>query len=157
MFNNILVPLDGSKLGEAAIPFIDQIILGASESRKIEIILLQVVQEEKDVVIGVMDAGVAHVPYTAAEKEEIKKSTTVYLDKIGASFNKYSMVTIKTVVRFGSDIAGEILKVSDELNVDLVAISTHGRSGISRWAYGSVADKILRGGNTPVFMVRASK
>ncbi len=53
--------------------------------------------------------------------------------------------------------AEEILKVSDELKIDLIAISTHGRSGLTRWAYGSVADRILRGGNTPVFMVRAAK
>ena len=53
--------------------------------------------------------------------------------------------------------ADEIIKASEELNVDLIAMSTHGRSGISRWAFGSVTDRVLRGGSKPVLMVRAPK
>ena len=46
---------------------------------------------------------------------------------------------------------------TDEIKADLIAMSTHGRSGISRWAFGSVTDKVLRGGNKPVLIVRAPK
>ena len=97
------------------------------------------------------------MPCSDAELDQIKKPAKAYLDSIGARFKKHPMVTIKTLIKVGDDPADEILKTSDELNIDLIAISTHGRSGITRWAFGSVADRILRSGNTPVFMVRASK
>ena len=154
MYNKILVPLDGSKLAEAVVPFVNEIILGAKESRKIEITLLQVVPCTKEVV---GDDGIARLPCSNAELEKMKKPVLAYLSKIGAAFKKDPMVTIDTLVKVGDEPAEEILKASDELKADLITISTHGRSGISRWAYGSVAEKILRGGTTPVFMVRASK
>ena len=51
----------------------------------------------------------------------------------------------------------EIIKAEEEYNVDLVAMSTHGRRGIKRWAFASVTDKVLRGGKIPVLVVRAKK
>ncbi|MDD5127337.1 MAG: universal stress protein [Dehalococcoidales bacterium] len=156
MYNKILVPLDGSKLGEAVVPFVNEIISGAKESRKIEIKLLQVVPSERDEIIQGVGSYV-HIPYTREEMEQIKRSAVAYLDKVGGELKKSPNVTVTSLVKFGNDPAGEILKASDELNIDLVTISTHGRSGISRWAFGSVADKILRGGKTPVFMVRAAQ
>jgi len=44
--------------------------------------------------------------------------------------------------------------MAEETGADAVAMSTHGRSGISRWAFGSTADKVLHAGNTPVLLVR---
>ena len=55
------------------------------------------------------------------------------------------------------EAADEIVKAADEINADIIAMSTHGRSGLSRWAFGSVTDKVLRGGNKPVLVVRAPK
>jgi len=157
MFNKILVPLDGSKLGEAAIPFVNEIVSGAREDRRIEITLLQVIPGKKDFIpVNTWQAGgVVRVPYTEAELEQIKKPVIEYLDKVSEALKKNPMVTVKSLVKVGDDPASQILKASNELQIDLIAISTHGRSGITRWAFGSVADKILRGGNTPVFMVRA--
>lgn len=159
MYNRILVPLDGSKLGETVIPYVDEIILGAKESRKMEITLLQVVPSTREYIPDGIGAtgGVIRVPYVEKEIEQIKKQVAAYLSKVGEGLTKRPAVTIKTLVRIGDDPADQILKASDELKIDLITISTHGRSGISRWAYGSVADKILRGGNTPVFMVRAAQ
>ncbi len=160
MYNKILVPLDGSKLAEAALPAVDEIILGAKEGRNIEVTLLQVVPGKKDIItenVGWQAGGVIRIDYTEAELEQIRKPIKDYLENIAAGLRKNPTVTVNSLVRFGDDPADQILKVSDELKVDLIAISTHGRSGISRWAFGSVADRILRGGNTPVFMVRAGK
>ena len=154
MYNKILVPLDGSKVAEAVIPYVEEIILGAKENRKIEITLLQVVPCKKQIVAV---EGISYLPCSDAELDQIKKPAKAYLDSIGARFKKNPMVTINTVLRVADDPADEILKASDELGIDLISISTHGRSGITRWALGSVADRIVRGGNTPVFMVRASK
>ena len=118
MYDKILVPLDGSKLGEAAIPLVNEIVAGAKESRRIEIILLQVVPDARQVFAG---EGVAPVPFTAAEQEQIKKSTMVYLDNIGALLKKRPMVTVKALVKYGGDPADQILRASDELNADLIA------------------------------------
>ncbi len=155
MFNRILVPLDGSNLAEAAVPIVQEIISGAKESRKIEVFLLQVVPSKVEIVPELAPTTV-RVPYSEAELEQINKSVTDYLYTISAAL-KVPNVTPRALVKVSDDPANEILKASDELKIDLIVISTHGRSGISRWAYGSVADKILRGGNTPVFMVRAQK
>ena len=53
--------------------------------------------------------------------------------------------------------AEEIIKATDETNSDLVAMATHGRSGFTRWAFGSVTDRVLRGGRSPILMVRVPK
>jgi nucleotide-binding universal stress UspA family protein len=161
MFDKILVPLDGSKLAEGVIPFVEEIILGARESRKIEITILQVIPS-KNYYVPVTSAWLpaattVKVPYSAAELEQVTKLILPYLEKIGTVLQKDPNVTVKTLVKVGDDAADQILKASDELKIDLIAISTHGRSGISRWAYGSVADRILRGGTIPVLMVRTAE
>jgi nucleotide-binding universal stress UspA family protein len=159
MYNKILIPLDGSKLAEAVLPFVNEIILGAKSSRKIEITLLQVVPSKRDFVPNVDGESLltVKVPYSETELEKVKKPIITYLDKIGTTLKQGPFVTIRTLVKVSDDPAEQILNTSDELEADLIAISTHGRSGISRWAFGSVADKILRGGKIPVFMVRAPK
>ena len=77
-----------------------------------------------------------------------------YLEEVGGNLrNKGATVTFKVSV--GQSPAEEIIKAEEEYNADLVAMSTHGRAGISRWAFGNVTDKVLRGGKVPVLMVRA--
>jgi nucleotide-binding universal stress UspA family protein len=160
MFNKILVPLDGSTLAEAALPYVNEIISGAKESRQIEVILIQVISNKYDYIpmpsTLTEPVGIRAV-YTSEELEEIRKTVTDYLSRVGPSLKKDPNVTVSTLVKVGDDPAEQILLASDELKIDLIVISTHGRSGISRWAFGSVADKILRGGKTPVLVVRATK
>ena len=55
-----------------------------------------------------------------------------------------------------SNSAEEIIKAADEMDADFIAMSTHGRSGLSRLALGSVTERVLRGGNRPILTVRAS-
>jgi nucleotide-binding universal stress UspA family protein len=159
MYDKILIPLDGSKLGEAAIPAVNEIISGARESRKIEITLLQIVPNQKELYAPSVawPGEVVNMNYIAVDQEQIKKRASDYLETVGKSLKNDPNVTVRMLVKVGDDPAEEILKASDELKIDLIAISTHGRSGLTRWAYGSVADRILRGGNTPVLMVRAGK
>jgi nucleotide-binding universal stress UspA family protein len=95
------------------------------------------------------------VPYTESELEAIKQKAKEYLEKIGEGLRGKGAI-VKTEVVTGK-AAEEIIKVTDEINASLVAMSTHGRSGLSRWAFGSVTAKVLRGGSVPVLMVRAPK
>jgi len=121
-----LVALDGSEESEAVIPYIENLAI----KLQTEVTLLQVVAR-------------AYRVYADAE---------AYLENIKNQFQSKGINTISTV-RMGA-AAEEIIKVADEIKTDIVAMSTHGRSGIGRWSIGSVADKVLRGGNTPVLLVR---
>jgi nucleotide-binding universal stress UspA family protein len=66
----------------------------------------------------------------------------------------YGQVSIQKEVLFGKT-APSLAEYANKNKVDLVVIATHGRSGVSRWVMGSVADRLLRSLHTPVLMVRA--
>jgi nucleotide-binding universal stress UspA family protein len=152
MYEKILVPLDGSKLGEAALPYIEDLVSKLTPEPKVEVILFQVVSSLTHFIVA-GEAGV-QVPYTEQEMEQIRQRALSYLEKAGEGLRKKGAV-VGVRVSTGEP-ADEINNVANELDVDLVAMSTHGRSGLSRWAFGSVADKVLRGGSKPVLIVRVS-
>lgn len=147
----VLVPLDGSKVGEAAIPVIEERMTRWSPELKVEITLLGVITLLRHwVVVGEASAPVS---YTEEELSLIKQRVINYLEKAGDTFRNKGAV-VKTMVRTGN-ASEEILKVADEINADMIAMSTHGRSGLRRLAFGSITDKVLRGASVPVLMVRA--
>lgn len=151
MFERVLVPLDGSKVGEAAIPVIQQLLAKCSPQVHVDITLLGVITLLRHwVVVGEASAPVS---YTEEELNLIKKRVTDYLEKTGESL-KRKQVTLNTMVASGN-AAEEIMKAADEIKADLIAMSTHGRSGLRRLAFGSITDKVLRGASIPVLMVRA--
>jgi nucleotide-binding universal stress UspA family protein len=150
MFERILVPLDGSKVGEAALPVIEELISKLSPEIKVEVTLFRAVPPTHWIAAGEMGAPVL---YTEGELQTIKQEVTGYLDKAGEGLRSKG-VTVKTMAAAGNP-AVEILKATDEIGADLVAMSTHGRAGLSRLAFGSVTDKILRQANVPVITVRA--
>ena len=153
MYERILVPLDGSKVGEAALPHVEELVSKLAPEVKAEVILLQVVSSLTHYVIA-GEASV-RVPYTGKELEQIKKKARSYLNKVGESLRSKG-ATVKTKVATGK-AAEEIIKAADETKANLIAMSTHGRSGLSRLTFGSITDKVLRTGNVPVLVVRAPK
>ena len=78
-----------------------------------------------------------------------------YLKTVANRLNDRGIVP-RIVVTIG-DAAEEIIKLSDKIPVDLVAMSTHGRSGISRWTLGSVASKVLHAGTTQLMLLRSQE
>ena len=153
MYERILVPLDGSKVGEAALPYVKELVSKMSPAVKVEVTLLQVVSSLTHYVVA--GEASAPVPYTEQEMEQIKGKSMDYLDKAGKGLKRKNVV-VKSRVGVGK-AADEINKAADGIDADLIAMSTHGRSGISRWAYGSVTDRVLRSGNRPMLMVRVPK
>ena len=153
MYERILVPLDGSKVGEAALPYVKELVSKISPAVKVEVTLLQVVSSLTHYVVA--GEASAPVPYTEQEMEQIKRKAMDYLDKAGKGLKRKNVV-VKSRVSVGK-AADEINKAADGIDADLIAMSTHGRSGISRWAYGSVTDRVLRSGNRPMLMVRVPK
>ena len=151
MFERILVPLDGSKVGEAAIPVIKRLLTKRASGSKVDIHLLAVITLLRHwVVVGEASAPVS---YTEDELALIKGRVQSYLETTAESIDG-SGVTVKCMVTSGN-AAEEILKAAGDLDVELIAMSTHGRSGLRRMAFGSITDKVLRGANVPVLMVRA--
>jgi nucleotide-binding universal stress UspA family protein len=62
---------------------------------------------------------------------------------------------VKNIITNGSDAANEIIELCKNNSIDLVIMSTHGRSGLGRWVFGNVAEKVLRHGETPLLLVHA--
>ena len=151
MQQKILVPLDGSKVGEAALPFVEKLITMLLPEVKTEVTLLGVITMLRHwVVVGDVSAPVA---YTDDELKSIRKGVADYLTGPGEAL-KNRGATVNVVVSMGN-AAEEILKTADEIGADIIAMSTHGRSGLRRLAFGSVTDKVLRSANVPVITVRA--
>ena len=153
MYEKILIPLDGSKVGEAALPAIMELVAGLTPNKKVEVTLFRSITQLSYWVLA--GEASARVPYTESELEQLKQKAIEYLDKVGEALTSKG-ATVKTRVNFG-DAASEILKAVEETKADLVAMSTHGRSGLRRWAFGSVTEKVLRAAGIPVLTVRAPK
>jgi len=149
----ILIPLDGSKTGETALPYVEGLVSKLSPRVKAELTLLQVVS----FLTHYVAAGELMTPisYTEREMGQIRRQARNYLNKVGEGI-RGKRVSVEIRVGIGS-AAEEIIKAADEIDADLIAMSTHGRHGISRWAFGSVTDKVLRAGHKPMLIVRAPK
>jgi nucleotide-binding universal stress UspA family protein len=135
MYDRMLVPLDGSDLARAILPRVQAMAAPLGS----EVILLQILGE----------AGA--LPKTAAKErreaeEHLKAAAQELLD---------AGVNARYTIRHGLDAAAEIVDYAEVKDVDLIAMSTHGRSGISRWVFGGVASKVLRGTSKPILVIRA--
>jgi nucleotide-binding universal stress UspA family protein len=153
MFSKVLVPLDGSKVGEAALPVLEQLVDKLAKGVKVEVILMGVITLLRHwVVVGEASAPVS---YTEEELRLIKQRVEDYLMKTGESLKKRG-ITVRTMVSTGN-ASDEIIKAIDDSGADLLAMSSHGRSGLRRLAFGSVTDKVLHRSKVPVLMVRAAE
>ncbi len=149
----ILIPLDGSKTGRTALPYVEELVSKLSPRVKVELTLLQVVS----FLTHYVAAGELMTPisYTEQEMKQIQQQARNYLNKVAKDIRS-KKVSVKIKVGVGN-AAEEIIKAADVISVDLIAMSTHGRHGITRWSFGSVTDKVLRAGHKPVLVVRVPK
>ena len=145
MFHKILVPLDGSPLSEEAVaPALE---VARRFNATILMFRASILPEH------LMVSPVPVSPATYAEIEEsILETTREYLDGMKARYAN-SGVQIETAHASG-EAAREILDFAQQQGVDLIAMSTHGRSGFQRWLFGSVAEKVMRHAPCPVLAVR---
>jgi nucleotide-binding universal stress UspA family protein len=151
MFERILVPLDGSKVGEAALFNVENLALKLSPGTEVEVTLLQVISDLTYDFLTESDA--AQLPHTESDLKQIERMAQKYLDSIAARL-KSKGIKVNTIVIEGH-APDEIIKISQKVNADLIAMSTHGRSGLGRWAMGSITDKVLHESRIPVLTVRA--
>ena len=178
MYKKVVVPLDGSKLAETVLPHVEQI---AADRPTTKVVLVSVtgrivgqtksaggrasnvpVTEEipapviQDLRLPVLDetttAGVEE-PSVSILFGRMQKQAENYLKRISKRMHG-KKVNSDFQVLLGNP-AEEIINYANENEADLIVIASHGRSGISKWTHGSVADKIFRSADIPVFMIKA--
>ncbi len=153
MYEKILVPLDGSKIAEAVIPNVEDLVIRMAPKTQIEVTLLQVISNLTYNVLTPEEE--AQIPYSDEELKQIKQNTLNYLEKMASTLRSKG-IDVKTKVTVGN-AAEEIIKAAHETGANVIAMSTHGYSGIKRWALGSVADKVLHSSEIPVLLIRAKQ
>lgn len=145
VLRRIVLTLDGSKDSEAVIPYVEELALGINA----EVVLLHVIEPSYSFhAIG----GFKYQGYSEKKKKSMKAFYNNYLRGIATKFANRGIDTRHRVL-FG-DVTEAIVDFADKTCADLVAMTTHGRSGVKRWALGSTADRILQIGNTSLFLVR---
>lgn len=147
MYKKILVPLDGSSFSECILGHVKAIATGCNVP---EVILLRVVETATSVVHTFYVPSEWPAEVKAAD-DKAKAEAEKYLSGLAGEL-KQEGIAAKTVSIMSSETDGEILRYVTENKVDLIIMSTHGKSGVTRWAFGSVADRVIRHSTVPVLI-----
>jgi nucleotide-binding universal stress UspA family protein len=145
-FKHILVPLDGSKLAESALP--DAFAL--AQLSQTQVTLLQVLPPIEHVIT----VNPNHPIYIDEQWTRQRFEALEYLKNVGRRMG-FNPTMVQLEVEMGA-VAETIIDYAHSQPIDLIVMATHGRSGLQRWVYGSVADKVLRGADVPVLLIRAT-
>jgi nucleotide-binding universal stress UspA family protein len=147
MYQKIMVPLDGSQVAECVIPHIET-IAGKSATR----VELVTVVEPLDIPtrgqIAISDDEIKQID------DEGKNEATKYLKQVSSRLTRAG-INASTVILSGKP-AESLVRYAVNNNVDLIIMATHGRSGISKIFWGSVAEKILRATDIPVLLIKTT-
>jgi nucleotide-binding universal stress UspA family protein len=144
MYNKILLPLDGSTTAEVVLPYARALAAALS----VPVHLLQVMDPETLIPSAAAERGPSHNVLTAERGHNGE-----YLKKLAALFTDPAAVS--SSVRIGKP-AEVIIEVAGTNHDTLIAMATHGRSGLRRWLLGSVAEKVLLGAAIDVLLIRAT-
>lgn len=145
MYKNILVPLDGSRRAEAILPHVESLALCLNTK-----VLLLVVEEpalmlERDEVID--------MARYQKEREKEKKKTQTYLASLETRFRAKGIET-QTLIGHGP-VVKAIIDTARRENAELVAMASHGHSGLPRTFYGSIAAGVLQRIDRPLLLIRS--
>jgi nucleotide-binding universal stress UspA family protein len=142
VYKRVLVPLDGSALSENVLPFLTE-IAGPLDMTIVLVRVLEPIQP------GLVDGGLG---FDVNDLEARRRDATEYLAPLAVGLRARGVDTI-TSVRVGR-AEDEILAAARDNGADLIAMSTHGRSGLGRLLFGSIAEQVLRHSDVPVFLMR---
>jgi nucleotide-binding universal stress UspA family protein len=180
MYSKILVPLDGSKLAECVLEHVESIAPGCGTQEVVLVSVTEKVKVPQKVRVSGQDesgfkaleasgmAAMGNMPLSGSLIGDLPDSgpswTRVigkmysqadkYLDRIQRRLIKKG-INARTEVLCSNNVAEAIVDYAEKTGVDLILMASHGRSGISRWASGSVADRVFRATCVPILMVRA--
>jgi nucleotide-binding universal stress UspA family protein len=140
----ILVPLDGSQLAEKALEPAQEL----AQDLGLEIHLLSVMTAGH----SLREVSTSRDPLSGMEGEELKKAQ----DYLAGQSSKIKDVPVQTSVKLAAaSVAETIIEYAAEHDIDIIVMSSHGRTGLSRWIYGSVAEKVLRSACCATMIVRS--
>ena len=142
MLKKILVPLDGSELAEAVLPHVESL----AKANDAQVVILRVALNPATE-FAMTDPTIA-----GQMIETLEGSTKEYLNAMYKQLMGQGLQVSMQIAE--GPIADSILQVAADEKIDLIAMSTHGRSGVARWLIGSIAEKVVRGANIPVLLVR---
>jgi nucleotide-binding universal stress UspA family protein len=152
--DKILVPIDGSKASEETLHYIENLI----PKLKAKVNLLTVVEPLYHLYPWSSEfsfygaSGIVRTPYSEKEMEPHKEVADKFVEGVSDKL-KEKGINVDYEVRLGP-VSDKIIEAEEEINPDMVVISTHGHSGFGRWDHGSVADKVLHAGSKPLLLVR---
>jgi len=146
VYKRAIVPLDGSALAETIIPFLIEI----AGPLDMSVVLLRVLEPQMPMVVeGSGSVMLDDVEARRGDAEEYLAPLAVALRTRG--------VAVETAIRRGQPVSDEIVAAAREAGADLIAMTTHGRSGLGRLLFGSVAEALLRQAPVPVFLLRQTE
>lgn len=150
-FKKILLPIDGSSFSEATFPHVESL----TRDTNAEVILIQVSEPPVVPSYGNRPINPTWEKYRDTLWTESQKQASEYLEEVKSNLSKRG-IKIKSQVIEGKigETAHNIMQLARKKNVDLIVIATHGRTGISRWVYGSVATRIVEESVQPVLLIR---
>ena len=144
MYRKILVPLDGSKRAEKILPHVEEL----ARRYKAKVIFLQVVEYK-----AVPTTEGAFINLSDQELDQAKKQAETHLAGIQGEFRE-KHIESQTHVTYGP-VVDKIIGMAPQEGVDLIALASHGRSGLSRVFYGSIAAGLLQRVDRPLLIIRS--
>jgi nucleotide-binding universal stress UspA family protein len=147
--SRILITLDGSEFAERAVA------PGLEVARRLgsQVTLLRMEQPVSVAPEEIKQLEQVEYGLGTRLTEDLREEAKLYLGKIAQHYQRETGVMIKTVATIGPAATG-ILEYSEGHNIDLIVMATHGRTGLRRWVYGSVTEKVLRGAQCAMLIVR---
>jgi len=148
MYKTILVPVDGSKRAEVILPHVEEL----ARLYNAKVIFLRVV-EQPALIMGSKETHRAHWELQQKEQEKRKNEAESYLSTLQGEFKERGIEAVAQVVH-GPVVEG-IMTAAEREEADLIALASHGRSGLTRVFYGSVAAGVLQRADRPLLLIRA--
>ena len=143
---SVIVPLDGSELAESVLPMVAHL----ARELDLEVALFRAYHIPYNVYAG--DEGVSAGNYEAL-LHSVRDEAKEYLDKKAGELKRLGTAKVACVIKEGF-AADEIIALGQKTAANLIAMSSHGRSGVKRWVLGSVAETVVRHSGDPVLIVR---
>ena len=146
MYEKILIPLDGSELAECSLQHAKAIAQGCNVA---DVIVLRVIEPLSTQTISALaEAGDDSI---RKAEEQNRQDAEGYVLKVMNNLRTQGIASQAVTVE--GRVADELLSYTEKNNVDLIVMSTHGRSGLSRFFFGSVAEKVSRHSRVPVLLI----
>jgi len=145
MYKTILVPLDGSKRAESILSHVETLARSFKSKVIFFVAIEPVLMLEYNEIVGISEF--------MEKNDYLKEKTAAYLDSLQKQFSQKG-IEVRTLIGHGPTVK-EIVDAAAREKADLVAMASHGRTGLSRTFYGSIAAGVLQRIDRPLLLIRS--